>query len=213
MNSDEGMSMAKMAVAILLVVLVIGAVVALVYAAYSWYSSGSDQLTDNVTSIGDSTLAQYDNQTVSGSDVLSALKNFRNSELSIFIANLQLQKGTDTNYTFNSGQVGVKSCPVYCALPKDVATTTTGGDGSQTTVDPTFDLKAAEVSGVGNVYCIDGFEYETDQITIKRNTNFSPTTTKSNTTAYVRQNAQWYSNLVYDETTGDVAGIVFRQMN
>ena len=38
MNSEEGISLAKMAVAVLLVVLVIGAVVAIVYAASSWFN-------------------------------------------------------------------------------------------------------------------------------------------------------------------------------
>ena len=46
MNSDEGISLAKMAVAVLLVVLVIGAVVAIVYKAYSWFNSGADKLGD-----------------------------------------------------------------------------------------------------------------------------------------------------------------------
>ena len=51
MNSEEGVSLAKMAVTVLLVVLVIGAVVAIVYAAYSWFSSGTDKLGAQVISI------------------------------------------------------------------------------------------------------------------------------------------------------------------
>ena len=75
MNSEEGVSLAKMAVTVLLVVLVIGAVVAIVYKAYSWFNSGSDKLGDQVTSIGSSSYSQYDDVMVKGTDVLSALSH------------------------------------------------------------------------------------------------------------------------------------------
>ena len=69
MNSDEGISLAKMAVAVLLVVLVIGAVVAIVYKAYSWFNSGADKLGDQVNSIDSSSYSTYDDSQVSGTEI------------------------------------------------------------------------------------------------------------------------------------------------
>ena len=87
MNSEEGISLAKMAVAVLLVVLVIGAVVAIVYAAYSWFNGGTEKLGDQVSSIGASAYSQYDDVQVTGNDVLSALKTFRDADFAVVICN------------------------------------------------------------------------------------------------------------------------------
>lgn len=202
MNSEEGMSMAKMAVTVLLVVLVIGAVVAIVYAAYSWFGSGTDKLADNVTSISDSAMSQYDDKVLSGSDVLSALKNFRNSDMCIMVSNLNNQKGT---FQSDPDKADKTACYAYCALPSQLADK--AGQETQ--------LKyAAGPGSIGEQFLIDGFAYKDGSaIDIERNTNFSPTTTKGNANCFVKQNADWYANLLYDSTTGDVAGVVFRQMN
>lgn len=191
MNSEEGMSMAKMAVTVLLVVLVIGAVVALVYAAYSWFSSGSDKLGDTVTSIDKSSFSQYDDAQVSGTDVLSALKAYRESDIAIFICNTKCG-----GYTSTPGNVASYA---YCALPSGW----TGGKKDNLTYDST-NLR----------YQFNGFEYvdKNNPVTIKKNTNFSPTTTAGSQETYVKQSATWYANLVYDDSTDEIAGILFRQM-
>ena len=97
MNSDEGISLAKMAVAVLLVVLVIGAVVAIVYKAYSWFNSGADKLGDQVNSIDSSSYSTYDDSQVSGTDVLTALKTYRDSDIAIVIA--VSESATSSAYT------------------------------------------------------------------------------------------------------------------
>ena len=189
MNSEEGMSMAKMAVTVLLVVLVIGAVVAIVYAAYSWFGSGTDKLADQVTSIDKSAFSQYDDAQVSGTDVLSALKSYRESDIAIFVSN-----------TTNGGYVNPPStanCYAYCALPNGA---TAGTQYSLAYNNNRFEFA--------------GFSYvdPNNPVTITKNTNFSPTTTAGNANCYVKQSAKWYANLVYDSTTDEIAGIVFRQM-
>lgn len=197
MSSDEGMSMAKMAVTVLLVVLVIGAVVGIVYAAYSWFNSGTDKLSDNVSSISDTALSQYDDCVVHGDDVLAALKNFRNSEYTVLISNLKNQGNT---YSQTPKSVDAMA---YCALP-------TGFQANKTA-----NVKYNEIGGtsLGSQYNVDGLLYKDDAVVPQVNTNFSPTTTKSNKDAFVKKSAQWYSNLVYDNTTGDIVGVIFRQMN
>lgn len=191
MNSEEGVSLAKMAVTVLLVVLVIGAVVAIVYAAYSWFSSGSDKLGNQVTSIDKSSYSQYDDSQVSGTDVLSALKTYRESDIAIFVCN-SAKGGYSTSSTIKVND--------YCALV----------NGAALNASKNYEVSLKQDSG--KFTCAD-YSYDEDGITPLRNTNFSPTTTTANTDAFVKQSAKWYANLVYSETTGDVAGILFRQMN
>lgn len=197
MNSEEGMSMAKMAVTVLLVVLVIGAVVALVYAAYSWFSSGSDKLGDSVTSIDKSSFSQYDDAQVQGVEVLSALKSYRESDIAIFICNKNMGGYTSTpNATTN--------CYAYCALPNGAAGPTTAAtDSGGYTMALSYNNNRFEFAG---------FQYDSSGVNISKNTNFSPTTTAAKSNTYVKQSATWYANIVYDSTTDEIAGIIFRQM-
>lgn len=191
MNSEEGMSMAKMAVTVLLVVLVIGAVVALVYAAYSWFSGGSDKLADTVTSIDKSSFSQYDDAQVSGTGVLSALKSYRESDIAIFIANTKCQSGGFKQPPEST------NCFVYCALPNGWTA------GTQ---------KSLTYNTANSRFEFEGFQYDNSKVNINKNTNFSPTTTAGSADTYVKQSANWYANLVYDSSTDEIAGIIFRQM-
>ena len=202
MNSEEGVSLAKMAVTVLLVVLVIGAVVAIVYAAYSWFTSGSDKLGDQVTSIDKSSYSQYDDAQVSGTDVLSALKAYRESEIAIFICNNN-----------NGGYAATPGATVpaynYCALSSEFSDVSAAQAGNATVNYGTPTTSAT----LGEVFWVDSLKWDTATNNVLKNTNFSPTTTNSKTDTFVKQSAKWYANLVYDDSTGDICGIIFRQMN
>lgn len=199
MNSEEGVSLVKMAVTVLLVILVIGAVVAIVYAAYSWFSSGQDKLGDQVTSIDKSNFSQYDDQTVSGNDVLSCLKTYRDSDIAIFVANNNLLNGS----SITAGD-RLDVCN-YCAL------TAGANENNGTGADHTW-RTTVELNADGNYQCAD-FVFEDDMVTLQRNTNFSPTTTVAFNEAYVKTSGKWYSKLVYSETNNDLVGIVFAQLH
>lgn len=198
MNSEEGMSMAKMAVTVLLVVLVIGAVIAIVFAAYSWFNKGTDNLSQRVNGIQSSQMSQYDDTQVTGSDVLSALKNFRDSDVAVFISNT---KTTTYDKVNSDGDFDVRN---YCALVGDAK-----NSGSENGANEKMTVKIKNAKG--KITC-PAFVLEDDNITIKRNTNFSPTTATSNSDCYVKQSAKWYAKLVYSEATDDVAGVLFVQM-
>lgn len=197
MNSEEGMSLAKMAVTVLLVVLVIGAVVALVYTAYSWFNSGSDKLGDQVNSIDASSYSQYDDAQVSGTDVLTALKTYRDSDIAIFICNA-------TNGGYDPAGTSVSTAFNYCGLATQ-STDYSSADGTGKTVN------SLAINGEG-LWAGVTISWNANTGLANRNTNFSPTTNKSLAACYVKQGGQFYSNLVYDDTTGEVCGILFRQM-
>lgn len=200
MNSEEGTSLAKMAVSVLLVVLVIGAVVTVVYMAYSWFTSGSEKLGDQVNSLDSSAYSQYDDKQVTGTDVLTALKTYRDSDVAIFIDNGKLGSG----YSSTATDATTKN---YCALAIDKTE-----DSSTNTYDVALNNQAGKwyIGSSGNKGDID-FDDNTGMS--KRNTNFSPTQTKGSTydKAYVSQKANFYSNLVYD-SEDEVCGILFRRM-
>ena len=121
MNSEEGTSLAKMAVTVLLVVLVIGAVVGVVYMAYSWYTSGSDKLGDQVNSLDSSAYSQFDDKQCTGTDVLTALKTYRDSDVAIFIDNrffIKMEKDNGnglkcTDSGDDEQEKDAHSCPFY----------------------------------------------------------------------------------------------------
>ena len=198
MNSEEGVSLAKMAVTVLLVVLVIGAVVAVVYMAYSWFTSGTDKLGDTVNSLDSSSYAQYDDNQCSGTDVLTALKSYRDADIAILIANGKC--GTDSNYDPTGNTTTAYN---YCGCVSSVVSGT----------PPTINTKPkVTLNKVDGRWEVDSMYWDTSSGLTVRNTNFSPTTNKGNAATYVRQNAEFYSNLVYDKSTGEVCGILFRIM-
>ena len=215
MNSEEGISLAKMAVAVLLVVLVIGAVVAIVYAAYSWFNGGTEKLGDQVSSIGASAYSQYDDVQVTGNDVLSALKTFRDADFAVVICN---NNNYNTNTTFqpgNPGSVNVLDARNYCAKLRKVA----AGKDAENKDDGTFTLT---ITGSGDpadgsiVYSNNRFEttnidFNASGIS-QKNTNFSPTTDSSFAHSFVRTTGTFYSKLLYSSETGDACGVIFFQV-
>ena len=204
MDSKEGMDMAKMAVQILLVLVVISAVVALLYLAYSWFNSGSAKLGDQVNSIDSSAYSMYDDAQVTGTDVLTALKTYRDADLCIVIAN-----GKDSsNYASSIGKEGGPAAISglnYCAkIAKK--------EGGEEWVAETAD-KVVELTYNNDRYEVPDLVWNPNTGITDRNTNFSPTTQKSNANAYVKTGAQFYSKLIYSTATGEMCGIVFTIMD
>lgn len=215
MNSEEGISLAKMAVAVLLVVLVIGAVVAIVYAAYSWFNGGTEKLGDQVSSIGASAYSQYDDVQVTGNDVLSALKTFRDANFAVVICNNNNYQPKTTFQPGNPSSVNVLDARNYCAKLRKVA----AGKDADKKDDGTFTLT---ITGSGDptdgsvVY--NNNRFETTNIDFnasgisQKNTNFSPTTDSSFAHSFVRTTGTFYSKLLYSSETGDACGVIFFQV-
>lgn len=201
MNSEEGVSLAKMAVTVLLVVLVIGAVVAIVYKAYSWFNSGADKLGDQVNSLDSSAYSRYDDTQVSGTDVLTALKENRDSDLCIVIATSDSKDAVA--YTDNN-TIGGSHAYNYCAVIEGAPAASNG------VIEVKDKVKYDTENGR---WVVDKIAYDATKGMADRNTNFSPTQDKANTTnAFVKQGGKFYGNLIYSNDTGEVCGVLFRQM-
>lgn len=200
MNSEEGVSLAKMAVTVLLVVLVIGAVVAIVYKAYSWFNSGADKLGDQVTSLDSSAYSRYDDTQVSGTDVLTALKENRDADLCIVIATSESKEKAGYKVNDQGADQGIGSSYIYgyCALIEGKK----AGDK----------LTTQDIALVDGKWTISKISYNNAEGRANRNTNFSPTQNKASSETFVKQGGKFYGNLIYSEDTGEVCGVLFRQM-
>lgn len=223
MNSEEGISLAKMAVAVLLVVLVIGAVVAIVYAAYSWFNGGTEKLGDQVSSIGASAYSQYDDVQVTGNDVLSALKTFRDADFAVVICNKNNYADKKIFTPGSPENTSANSARNYCALVKtDTTSSTSTTNPTDTNKQPAAAKDGTYLLGIGegNVvkYNKTAGRFETGNLdynasgTAKKNTNFSPTTDSSQKEAFVRTTGTFYSKLLYSSETGDACGVIFFQV-
>lgn len=213
MNSEEGISLAKMAVAVLLVVLVIGAVVAIVYAAYSWFNGGTEKLGDQVSSIGASAYSQYDDVQVTGNDVLSALKTFRDADFAVVICN-------KNNYTdkkiFNPSEpvAAAGTAYNYCAYLANNNNNNNADNADASKGQLTVDIGESgriHFDGSAGHFLTDNLLYSQSGTAVK-NTNFSPTTDSSNSAQFVRTTGTFYSKLLYSNETGDACGVIFFQV-
>lgn len=223
MNAEEGTSMAKMAVSVLLVVLIIGAVVGIVYAAYSWFNSGTNQLSETVNGITSSMYSNYDNMVVKGSDVVAALKNFSDKDIAVLVSNMACGGYTAAAVDATTGEFtkGVYAMN-YCAQ-------TITADATSTDKAPTIPASAPEGAAVVKFrptpaagatktaldghFIVKNVDWDSTTGLTRRNTNFSPTSTSSDGTHYVKPSASFFASLVYSEETGDVCGILFMQQN
>ena len=225
MNSEEGMSLAKMAVTVLLVVLIIAAVVTLVYQAYKWFNQGSDKLEGQVTSIGASSYSNYDDTMVSGTNVISALDSNRSSGLAVVIVNLQNNQGA-----YNPSNPGTYTQNAlvanYCARIDGSTDSDGGTPAAPKVLGPCVKLGAAVPTGAQQVAapaagevryngvkgCFECTNLQYDNSMVVNNTNFSPTKDSSRTLNYVKETGSFYSKLIYSTDTGEVCGIIFLQV-
>lgn len=220
MNSEEGISLAKMAVAVLLVVLVIGAVVAIVYAAYSWFNGGTEKLGDQVSSIGASAYSQYDDVQVTGNDVLSALKTFRDADFAVVICNKN-NYGESTIFNPSNPASVAGTAYNYCAYLANSGTKTDENNKSDAAdnADASKGKLTVDIGDSGRIhfdgsaghFLADNLLYSTSGTAVK-NTNFSPTTDSSNSAQFVRTTGTFYSKLLYSSETGDACGVIFFQV-
>ena len=189
---DEGIDISKVVVRVLIVLGLIAAIYGLYSLLSSRLSGGVNKLSENLSSMDSSTYASYDDAIVTGTEVLTALKTFRDADFAVVICN---NDATLTGSALQSGSAG--SGFNYCGL-----LTSSVDQGSAQAVTLT-------ASG-GKITYASGLQWNTSTGKAARCTNFSPTTQTSDKSHYVQQKAKWYSKLIYD-SNDQVIGVVFAQ--
>lgn len=188
-EGTEGKDLVKIAIGVILLLVVVSVVVALVMMGQNKANSATNDLANSMDQADMLRYDKYNNNEVTGADVVTAVKSFQGQDLKVFIANKGGNGGTayvPATLTSISGAVQEYG---YCAT-------------SGTSTAPVFD----DVEGKWTA------EIVPDNVAnVTYNTNLNPISDKNSSATYVRQNGRYYAYLVYDKNTGDMCGLLFVQ--
>lgn len=183
-DQNEGLKVSNLVIGVLIFLVVVAAVVAFVMWGSNRFNGAVSDMQDTVDGVDIAKYNQYDENEVSGSDVLTAAKTYRNMEMAIFVSTKKLN-GSVYDLTQNYDAVGAYETFGY-----------NGGGDAATTLQ--FDQDSGK------------FTAEILVVSPTNNTNYTHMTTKGQD-AYINSNGKYWASLVFDEETGEVAGILFRQ--
>lgn len=183
-EQNEGTKIVGIVVSILLFLVVMAAIVGLVMWGTNKFNSTQSTMQEQVTGVENAVYTAYDETEVSGSDVLAACKTYKNSSMNIYVST-KAQNGSF--YDFNTGTADALG--TYEAFGYNGANCTTS---LQFSADDGHFIDNVLVTGPS------------------ANASYQHLTSKGNP-AYVNQNGKFWSSLVYDSETGEVAGVLFRQ--
>lgn len=188
-DQNEGTKVVNIVIAILVFMVVAAAMIGFVMWGANKFNEAQSDLTDTVNGMDVSKYNAYDAKTVSGADLISAAKTYRDMEMAIFVSTKKMNGGS----------------PYDPATAPDALATGTGCQGFGYHMEgnpaPTYDADNGR-------WLMDPSISDPD---LKNNGNFAPLTTKGND-AYINQAAKFYAELVWDVDTEEVTGILFRQV-
>lgn len=191
-DGKEGMSVVKIALGIIILLVLVGVVFAIVRLGTSKVNSAQNDLADNMDSAELMQYSRYDNAEVVGSDVLTAVKNYQNSNIKIFVANKEGNGGNAYDVTQLAGGTALGSVYSYGYM---------GVSGSADTAPVLASNGTFEADIIPDNVANEAF-----------NLDFSPLSNKNNRAQYVRQGGRYWGYLVYDQNTGTLAGLLFVQI-
>lgn len=180
---------ARIAIALIVVGVIIGVVFVILGFTRGATNQGVGTVQNAMDQMQSSTFDDYDQQIMSGTQVLSALKLFEGRPIGIVVITTLSGSGTD-GYGVN-----------YGALFKDVDRTT----------DPDYALKKANLpkATTGDAFYTKNLFVDPTNGTMTYNMN-TLETKKSGTNEFVRPTAKFLGELIKD-TSGTITGICFTQ--
>ncbi len=187
-DQNEGTKVINIVIAILLFIMVAAAVFGVVMWGLNKYNETQADLTDQVDSMEIAKYSMYDEMEVSGTDVLTAVKTYKDLEMCVFVVTKKMNGGSV--YTFGTG----------------------GSDPIDDCTPAAYGYNGNNLTGQALQYDDDlgGFAAEVLVAQPDNNKNVTPLTTKGDD-SYVNQKGKFWASLVYDKDTGEVAGVLFRQ--
>lgn len=200
-HSKEGIDFFK---TFILIIIVLGAI-AFVVAIFTNFQSQSidkaSELDATASAASEAIYSNYDNTVVSGKDVTSCADLYKGRD---FIIAVITSTGAGSTY-FNISNAGTALLSssaqyYYNALPSGA---TAGTAGNYVTVG------ADRWEGR---YTVQGLSYSADTGLVDQNANYAPMSSKANGETYVKPNGKFHSSLIYDTSTGEVAGFLFQQV-
>lgn len=185
-DQNEGTKVANIVIAILVFLVVAAAMIGFVMWGANKFNEAQSDLTDTVNGMDVSKYNAYDAKTVSGADVISAAKIYRDMDIAIFVSTKKMAPN-QAYYDPANNPDALNDCTGFGYH--------VGGTSAPT---PTYD----STTGRWHIAIAD----LTDN-----NGNFAPLTTKGKP-EYINQAAKFYAELVWDDDTEEVTGILFRQV-
>ena len=183
-DQNEGLKVSNIVIGVLIFLVVVSAVVAFVMWGANKFNQSTADLEDTVTGVEIARFNQYDENDVSGSDVLAAAKTYRTSEMAIFVSTKKLNSGSVYDLSDAVDELGDYEAFGY------------NGNGAD-------DLEFNDETG--------HFEASILVAEPENNTNYTHLSTKGQD-AYINSNGRYWATLVYDADVQEVAGILFRQI-
>lgn len=181
--SDDWTSLVKNAVSVLVIILAISVVLLLSYFGLNSANKGSEKLASTTSSMDEKAYDTYNQTTISGTTVLSAIKNYQNQPMAILV---RTKRSTDImNYAAYLGATGASSAPSNWVF-----------SGALNKPDGTSGMPSKLITE--NALYID-----------YQNTDLTKATKKSEN-YYINPNAKFRSVLLYD-VNEEIVGIYMEQ--
>lgn len=190
-DAKEGISIAKIALGVIIFLVLAGIVFALVRMGTNKVNSATNDLSNQLDTADLMQYAKYDNAEVTGTDVLTAIKTYQSSELKVFVATHKMM-GNYYDPNTGSSNLGTINTKSYGYMSDSNSNDENG------TNTPNMNTTTGQL------------EADIIKTTETFNLSFSELSTKTED-AYIKQSGRFYGYLVYDTTTGELAGLAFYQ--
>jgi len=204
-----------------IILIILCALIAIVFSLLTMMknitSSGSQSLQNGLDQLSDSEFQNYDQKTVSGTDVMSAIKIFEGRPVSFVVVTSADKKANASGTTWTGHLYGafLTACTPSSTAGKDGGqnagntfgvSVDSANSGSEPADAPTTGI----VKYAGNSYYI-GALYTDAAGSVQYNMNVRPLSV-TGTKTFVRSSAKFIAELIKD-TTGTKIGVCFVQQN
>lgn len=210
MGVDEGKQAAGGGISIGLLVLIIAAVVAFVILGLGFFTRSQNRISETVGSLDAAQFSAYDNKTITGDQVMSAVRTYIGQNIVLVIDNKNSDIEFFTAGTGDTLPVVIDGTSYGQAAPYNVGlmakASAEGGDSGQAQL--VYNMND------GHIYTGAAPTGDTNiMMSTDRNTNIRPLVTKvigtDASALYVESGATYYSVLLYEPSTRTVNGIAF----
>lgn len=219
MSSEEGNSVVKAGIAVLLVIVVIGIIVGFVMWGVSRFNSATSQMSDTYDSIAASDISAYDGATKTGSEVVAAIKQLAPNYTMIvgtasgfdYVALNGTAAGTAVSTTGDAAGNYGKQCWYNVGY---IAGDMNLGDNTGSFIKSTKDGKIyigqndPDKTGSSVNPKSQRMNMDTSMLTMTSDPT-APTTQNPN---YIADGNKYYSQLLYDPSTRTPCGVIFAKL-
>ena len=174
----------KIAITAIVIVVIIGLVFGFLYMTLNANARSQERLASNLTDFDKRAFDQYDQTEIAGSQVISAIKQFRDQSIAVLVET-KADPGKVVNYCGTIGATGTTPPAAFSGAASAAILPTNGGNGK---------------------YVISG-----SRIVWKESQNYNTqNTVKKSSKEYINPAGKFDANLVYDDNN-EIIGVYLKQ--